>query len=88
VRPDAAQAQNYNILAIPSPHEPFICTFILRYLNAGILLGTLAIGGLLLTLGAIFIQGMPGLYCLVGVSAACRSCPDDLRHRPGRPHAE
>jgi FHS family L-fucose permease-like MFS transporter len=24
---------------------------------------------MLLTLGAIFIQGMPGLYCLIGVSA-------------------
>ena len=66
----AAQAQNYNILAMSIfLTSRFICTFILRYLNAGLLLGTLAIGGLLLTLGAIFIQGMPGLYCLVGVSA-------------------
>ena len=29
----------------------------------------LAIGGMLLTLGAIFLQGMTGLYCLIGVSA-------------------
>jgi FHS family L-fucose permease-like MFS transporter len=47
----------------------FICTFILKYLNPGILLGLLAIGGGLLTLGAIFIQGLTGLYCLIGVSA-------------------
>lgn len=66
----AAQAQNYNILAMAIfLASRFICTFILRYLNAGLLLGLLAIGGLLLTLGAIFIQGMAGLYCLVGVSA-------------------
>ena len=28
-----------------------------------------AVGGCGLTLGAIFVQGMPGLYCLIGVSA-------------------
>ena len=38
-------------------------------LGLGILLGLLAIGGGVLTLGAIFLQGMTGLYCLVGVSA-------------------
>lgn len=66
----AAQSQNYNILAMSIfLASRFICTFILRYLNAGLLLGLLAIGGLLLTLGAIFVQGMPGLYCLIGVSA-------------------
>ena len=47
----------------------FICTFLLKFLNAGLLLGLLAVGGCLLTLGAVFIQGMPGLYCLIGVSA-------------------
>jgi FHS family L-fucose permease-like MFS transporter len=40
----------------------FICTFILKYLNPGLLLGMLAIGGGLLTLGAIFAQGKTGLY--------------------------
>ena len=29
----------------------------------------LALGGMLLTLGAIFLQGMTGLYCLIGISA-------------------
>ncbi|MCB1123193.1 MAG: L-fucose:H+ symporter permease [Verrucomicrobiae bacterium] len=66
----AAQAQNYNIMAmILFLCSRFICTFILRYLNPGLLLGLLSIGGMLLTFGAIFIQGMTGLYCLIGVSA-------------------
>ncbi|HSH10111.1 MAG TPA: L-fucose:H+ symporter permease, partial [Oceanipulchritudo sp.] len=66
----AAQAQNYNILAMAIfLSSRFICTFFLKYINAGVLLGVLAIGGGLLTMGAIFIQGMPGLYCLIGVSA-------------------
>jgi FHS family L-fucose permease-like MFS transporter len=66
----AATAQNYNILAMSIfLCSRFICTFILKYLRPGLLLGILAIGGLLLTLGAVFIQGMTGLYCLIGVSA-------------------
>ncbi|MEX0331864.1 MAG: L-fucose:H+ symporter permease [Puniceicoccaceae bacterium] len=66
----AAQAQNYNIIAmVIFLSSRFICTFFLKYINPGMLLGILAIGGGLLTLGAIFIQGMPGLYCLIGVSA-------------------
>jgi FHS family L-fucose permease-like MFS transporter len=66
----AAQAQNYNILAMSIfLASRFICTFILKYLDSGLLLGILAIGGCSLTLGAIFLQGMTGLYCLVGVSA-------------------
>ncbi len=66
----AAQAQNYNILAMSIfLCSRFICTFILKYLKPGLLLGILAIGGMLFTLGAIFIQGMPGLYCLIAVSA-------------------
>ncbi|WP_182868030.1 L-fucose:H+ symporter permease [Rhodopirellula sp. JC639] len=66
----AAQAQNYNILAMSIfLASRFICTFILQYLRPGLLLGILAVGGGLLTLGAIFLQGMTGLYCLVGVSA-------------------
>jgi FHS family L-fucose permease-like MFS transporter len=66
----AAQAQNYNILAMSIfLCSRFICTFILKYLKPGLLLGILAIGGMLLTLGAIFIQGMTGLFCLIGVSA-------------------
>jgi len=66
----AAEAQNYNILAmVIFLASRFICTFFLKFVNAGILLGMLAIGGGLLTLGAVFIKGMAGLYCLIGVSA-------------------
>jgi MFS transporter, FHS family, L-fucose permease len=66
----AAQAQNYNILAmIIFLASRFICTFLLKYMSPGLLLGILAVGGFLLTVGAIFIQGMTGLYCLIGVSA-------------------
>jgi len=66
----AAEAQNYNIFAMGLfLTSRFICTFILKYLNPGILLSLLAIGGVALTLGAIFIQGLTGLYCLIGVSA-------------------
>lgn len=66
----AAEAQNYNIIAMGLfLASRFICTFILKYLNPGVLLGVLAIGGIGLTLGAIFIQGLTGLYCLIGVSA-------------------
>ncbi len=65
----AAQAQNYNIAAmVLFLSSRFICTFLLKYLNPGLLLGLLALGGLALTLGAIFLQGLAGLYCLVGVS--------------------
>ncbi len=66
----AAQAQNYNILAmVIFLTSRFICTFFLKYVRPGLLLGLLAIGGMVLTLGAIFIQNIVGLYCLVGVSA-------------------
>lgn len=47
----------------------FICTFILRYLNAGKLLMILAIFGGIFTLGVIFLQNIFGMYCLVAVSA-------------------
>jgi FHS family L-fucose permease-like MFS transporter len=66
----AAQAQNYNIIAMAIfLSSRFICTFFLKYVNAGTLLGLLAIGGGALTAGAIMLQGMVGLYCLIGVSA-------------------
>lgn len=66
----SAQAQNYNIVAmVIFLLSRFICTFFLRFLPAGLLLGLLAVGGLGLTLGAIFLQGFTGLYCLIGVSA-------------------
>ncbi|MCO8124882.1 L-fucose:H+ symporter permease [Stieleria sp. TO1_6] len=66
----ASEAQNYNIVAmVIFLASRFICTFILKFLSPGLLLGILAVGGGLLTAGAIFVQGLPGLYCLIGVSA-------------------
>ncbi len=63
-------AQNYNIVAMAIfVSSRFICTFLLRFFSPGGLLMTLAIGGLALVGGTIFIKGMTGLYCLIGVSA-------------------
>lgn len=66
----ASEAQNYNIVAmVLFLISRFICTFVLRFLNPGVLLSLLAASGGLLTLGAIFADGLTGLYCLIGVSA-------------------
>ena len=63
-------SQQYNIIAmIIFCCSRFICTFLLRYVNAGHLLMTLAIVGGALVCGVIFLQNIYGLYCLVGVSA-------------------
>ncbi|MCB2219940.1 MAG: L-fucose:H+ symporter permease [Bacteroidetes bacterium] len=67
---DEATAQGYNIVAmIIFASSRFIATFLLKYISPGKLLMVLAIGGILLSLGTIFIQGITGLYCLVGISA-------------------
>ena len=64
------QGQMYNMVAmIIFVSSRFVCTFLLKFFSPGGLLMTLALGGLGLTVGTIFVQGMPGLYCLVGVSA-------------------
>ena len=66
----ASTAQGYNILAmIIFVSSRFICTFLLKFVSPGGLLSALAVGGGALVLGLIFIEGMTGLYCLVGVSA-------------------
>lgn len=65
-----ATAQGYNMVAMAIfVSSRFICTFLLKYFKPNRLLLTLAIGGMLCTLGTIFIKGMPGLYCLVAISA-------------------
>jgi len=62
-------SQTYNIVAMAIfVCSRFICTFFLKYVNAGALLGTLAVVGSLLTCGVIFIDGRWGLYCLVAIS--------------------
>lgn len=67
---DNATAQKYNIVAmLIFLLSRFICTFLLKYVRPGQLLKFLAFGGMVLVLGVIFIKGMTGLYCLIGVSA-------------------
>jgi FHS family L-fucose permease-like MFS transporter len=67
---DEVSAQGYNMIAmVIFVTSRFICTFLLKYVTPGALLMSLALGGGALTLGAIFAPGMPGLYCLVGISA-------------------
>lgn len=63
-------SQQYNIVAmVLFCISRFVCTFILRYLNAGRLLAILAVAGAVFTAGVIVLQDIWGLYCLVGVSA-------------------
>ncbi len=63
-------AQFYNIIAMSIfCTSRFICTYLLKFFSPGGLLMSLAIGGGALVLGTIFIPGMLGLYCLIGVSA-------------------
>jgi FHS family L-fucose permease-like MFS transporter len=66
----ASEAQNWNIRAmIIFCGSRFVCTYMLKFLSPGGLLAGLAVGGIALTTGTIFLEGMPGLYCLVGISA-------------------
>ena len=65
-----ATAQNYNIFAMSMfLCSRFISTFLMKYVNSRMLLSIFGIGAMLCTAGAILIVGMPGLYCLVGISA-------------------
>jgi FHS family L-fucose permease-like MFS transporter len=66
----AAEAQSYNIIAMGIfLVNRFICTFILSYIKPGRVLMLLAFGAMAFTTGAIFLNGMLGLYSLIGVSA-------------------
>lgn len=63
-------SQKYNIIAMAIfCGSRFVCTYLLRYINAGRLLSALATVAGILTLGVVFFQTRMGLYCLVGVSA-------------------
>ena len=63
-------SQQYNIIAmIIFCCSRFICTFILKYMNPGMLLAVLAVAACCFTCGVIIIQNIWGLYCLVAVSA-------------------
>ena len=65
-----ATAQNYNIFAMSMfLCSRFISTFLMKYANSRILLAVFGTGAMLCSLGTIFIVGIYGLYCLVGISA-------------------
>ena len=65
-----ATAQNYNIFAMSMfLCSRFICTFLMKFVNSRILLAIFGLGAIICTLGTILIVGMPGLYCLVAISA-------------------
>lgn len=66
---DKATAQNYNIVAmVLFLCGRFISTFLMKYVNGRKLLAIFGICAALCSLGAILIVGMPGLYCLIGIS--------------------
>ncbi len=65
-----SQAQGYNIIAMTIfCSSRFVCTYLLKFVSPGGLLASLALGALALTAGTMFLAGMPGLYCLIGISA-------------------
>lgn len=65
-----ATAQNYNIIAMSMfLCSRFISTFLMKYMNSRMLLSIFGVGAMLCSLGTIFFVGMPGLYCLIGISA-------------------
>ena len=66
---DAATAQSYNFAAmVIFLVSRFICTFLLKFFNPGLLLGILALVAMALCYFVITLQNLTGLYCLVGVS--------------------
>ena len=67
---DKATAQKYNIVAMAMfLCFRFIATMLMKYVNSRKLLTIFACCASLCTIGAICIVGMPGLICLVAVSA-------------------
>ena len=64
-----ATAQNYNIVAmILFLCGRFISTFLMKYVNGRKLLAIFGVCAALCALGAVLVVGIPGLYCLVGIS--------------------
>lgn len=61
--------KNYYLLALVLfAVGRFVCTFFLRYVRPGMLLGILAAAAMVALCGVIFVSGRFGLYCLVAVS--------------------
>lgn len=66
---DKATAQKYNIVAmVMFLSSRFISTFLMRYVNGRKLLMIFGICAAICTTGAIIIEGMVGLYCVVAIS--------------------
>ena len=64
-----AKAQMFNIAAMSlNLTGRFVGTFIMKYVNSRLLLALFGVGASVCTLGAIFIDGMFGLYSLVLIS--------------------
>ena len=64
------EAQDANIIAmVIFCTSRFICTFLLKFIKPGALLGILGMGGILTILGTIYAPGIAGLYCLIATSA-------------------
>ena len=66
----AAEAQGYNMIAmVVFLTSRFVCMFLLKFVEAGLLLMVFALAGIASAGGAIFLDGFAGLYSLIGVSA-------------------
>ncbi len=67
---DKATAQNHNIAAmVVFVTGRFVCTYFLKFVSPGRLLAALAGGAMAATLGAIYLEGMAGLYAVIAISA-------------------
>lgn len=45
-----------------------VCTALMKYLNPASMMAVLAVGGILTSLGVIYLPAPAGIYCLVGIS--------------------
>jgi len=65
-----AEAQTYNIYAmVIFLSSRWICTFLLRVISPGKMLFAFAMGGVMFTIGAIYLPGQAGLISLVLISS-------------------
>lgn len=64
-----ATAQMYNIFAMGMfLVSRFIATMLMKYVNGRLLLAVFGVGAAIMTSGCVLIDGVIGLYCLVGIS--------------------
>ena len=62
-------AQNYNICAmVMFLCSRFVTTFLMRFLSSRVMLVIFGAGAVCMSMGAVFIVGKTGLYCLVAIS--------------------